>query len=552
MGLDGPVGSAVSSREIRHLALRALCLRDTTHSEGREASVNVKGSPPAEPKEERCLALDPLDTLSHLRINYQSQKGRVTGHWHLFRANGRSPSSHQQGAQHCSCEVHELAVALPGAGEKPTITGCRCNGSPHGKPLTCLKNCLHSPHPDGFVMEGVHQSTTADCNEPPFSFPGCYGHGHVCIGNAFAALGFLAHLMPLRQVSIWIPRTRPECVAQSAGVHPKTEEVAVAGELPDCKRKAAELELFMEDLLASSDATIHGTFLLEVWSEFGLAWERGPPRCSKAVHLGDGSRAQRLATRVLNAPEHLRLAPGIKDSEGYEPRCCFQGSLCFKAGSCLPRRDGPSRQQFFAVGRHRADAHHNVTRPGRQTGAAHRKGPWGASEPIVECTGAHGWRHEAATPQSSMALERWLWPVTETKAAVEEGPKSEPPSRPAYAAARCGAGNRALPGNPTEFENFVAPGGSSRQFAAPSRASWKAEASVDALRRSEFEVGDLQGRLAFTCDNAGFLRLDRGQKAGVAFESKAECLQDDIADDAIPEGALNYELRLHQGQGCQE
>ena len=35
MGLDGPVGSAVSSREIRHLALRALCLRDTTHSEGR-------------------------------------------------------------------------------------------------------------------------------------------------------------------------------------------------------------------------------------------------------------------------------------------------------------------------------------------------------------------------------------------------------------------------------------------------------------------------------------------------------------------------------------
>ena len=144
-----------------------------------------------------------------------------------------------------------------------------------------------------------------------------------------------------------------------------------------------------------------------------MSASRGPPRCSKAVHLGDGSRAQRLATRVLNAPEHLRLAPGIKDSEGYEPRCCFQGSLCFKAGSCLPRRDGPSRQQFFAVGRHRADAHHNVTRPGRQTGAAHRKGPWGASEPIVECTGAHGWRHEAATPQSSMALERWLWPVTE-------------------------------------------------------------------------------------------------------------------------------------------
>ena len=32
------------------------------------------------------------------------------------------------------------------------------------------------------------------------------------------------------------------------------------------------------------------------------------------------------------------------------------------------------------------------------------------------------------------------------------------------------------------------------RFAAPSRASWKAEASVDALRRSEFEVGDLQGR----------------------------------------------------------
>ena len=54
-----------------------------------------------------------------------------------------------------------------------------------------------------------------------------------------------------------------------------------------------------------------------------------------------------------------------------------------------------------------------VTRPGRQTGAAHRKGPWGASETIVECTGAHGWRHEAATPQSSMTLERWLWPVTE-------------------------------------------------------------------------------------------------------------------------------------------
>ena len=27
----------------------------------------------------------------------------------------------------------------------------------------------------------------------------------------------------------------------------------MAGELPDCKRKAAELELFMEDLLASSD-----------------------------------------------------------------------------------------------------------------------------------------------------------------------------------------------------------------------------------------------------------------------------------------------------------
>ena len=34
----------------------------------------------------------------------------------------------------------------------------------------------------------------------------------------------------------------------------------------------------------------------------------------------------------------------------------------------------------------------------------------------------------------------------------------------------------------------------------------------------------------------------RARKAGVAFESKAECLQDDIADDAIPEGALNYEL----------
>ena len=163
----------------------------------------------------RCL----LSILHSLQLSqcYSAvpQQWEVTGHWHLFRANGRSPSSHQQGAQHCSCEVHELAVALPGAGEKPTITGCRCNGSPHGKPLTCLKNCLHSPHPDGFVMEGVHQSTTADCNEPPFSFPGCYGHGHVCIGNAFAALGFLAHLMPLRQVSIWIPRTRPECVAQS-------------------------------------------------------------------------------------------------------------------------------------------------------------------------------------------------------------------------------------------------------------------------------------------------------------------------------------------------
>ena len=117
----------------------------------------------------RCL----LSILRSLQLSqcYSAvpQQWEVTGHWHLFRANGRPPSSRQQGAQHCSCEVHELAVALPGAEEKPTITGCRCNGSPHGKPLTCLKNCLHSPHPDDFCYGG--SSPVHHCRLQRASFP---------------------------------------------------------------------------------------------------------------------------------------------------------------------------------------------------------------------------------------------------------------------------------------------------------------------------------------------------------------------------------------------
>ena len=94
---------------------------------------------------------------------------------------------------------------------KPTITGRRFNGSPsHGKRLACL----HLPHPDDFVMEGLHQPTTADCNEPPVSLHGLCGDGHVCIGNGITTVRFLAHLMPLPQISGWIPRRCLQYVAR--------------------------------------------------------------------------------------------------------------------------------------------------------------------------------------------------------------------------------------------------------------------------------------------------------------------------------------------------
>ena len=153
----------------------------------------------------------------------------------------------------------------------------------------------------------------------------------------------------------------------------------------------------------------------------------GPLRCLKAVHLGDGSRAQRLAKQALNAPEHLGIAPGIENCAGYEQRCWLQGSLFFKAclaPGCPPRRDEPRLQQFLAFCRHRADARHKAARDWRhEAGTPDRSGASGRSAGrltvYAECTAAHGWCHEAATLHSrSMASERssrWLWPVTEDR-----------------------------------------------------------------------------------------------------------------------------------------